>query len=129
MHPFTLLILSGLTAYPSHITPPHSNECGPRSLIATTVLGLHPLPSPHILLPYMHPNIAQLSRWWVAKSIITDSFDPAPLNLSSISPTHSPPVSLIREAAPYDLYPEEGDQLPHHTGNFSVSSTPQDSYS
>ncbi len=77
----------------------------------------------------MHPNIAQLSRWWVAKSIITDSFDPAPLNLSSISPTHSPPVSLIREAAPYDLYPEEGDQLPHHTGNFLVSSTPQDSYS
>jgi len=108
---------------------PHSNECGPRSLIAATVLGLHPFPSPHILLPYMHPNIAQLSRWWVAKCIITDIFDPAPFNSSSTPPTNDPPTSLLQEAAPYDLYPEEGDQLSQHTGTLSFSDTTQDTYS
>jgi hypothetical protein len=67
----------------------------------------------------MHPNIAQLSRWWVAKCIITDIFDPAPFNSSSTPPTNDPPTSLLQEAAPYDLYPEEGDQLSQHTGTIS----------
>jgi len=32
-----------------------------------------------MLLPLMHQNIAQISRWWVAKTIITASLDPSPL--------------------------------------------------
>ncbi len=50
---------------------PHSNECGPRSLLALTVLGLHPHPHTDMLRPYMHANLAQILRTWVASTIIT----------------------------------------------------------
>ncbi len=62
------------TSYTYH---PHSNECGPRSLLAATIMALHPNPSRDIILPYMHPNISEISRWWVASCILsrnTDSF-------------------------------------------------------
>lgn len=63
---------------------PHSNECGPRTLMALTVMGLHTTPHPNMLLPFMHPNIAQICRSWVAKTIITSNFDPTPF-LSTIT--------------------------------------------
>jgi hypothetical protein len=39
---------------------PHSNECGPRVLLALTIMSLHPNPLENMLLPYMHNNIAQI---------------------------------------------------------------------
>ncbi len=66
--------------YPSYATwincktytyRPHSNECGPRMLFATLIMLNHPNPHENILLPYMHPNLAQLSRVWVAQTILT----------------------------------------------------------
>jgi hypothetical protein len=59
---------------------PHSNECGPKSLLAASVIATHPTPSESILLPYMNPNIAQISKWWVTKSILNQKFE-----LSNIS--------------------------------------------
>ncbi len=50
---------------------PHSNECGPRMLLALSIMATHPAPTEFILLPYMHSNIAQIARLWVAKTIIT----------------------------------------------------------
>jgi hypothetical protein len=50
---------------------PHSNECGPRTLLAITVMLLHPEPSTTVLLEYMVPNITQISRTWVAAVILT----------------------------------------------------------
>jgi hypothetical protein len=50
---------------------PHSNECGPRMLIAMAVLMTHPSPHEGILLPYMHPNLAQIARTFVAASLLT----------------------------------------------------------
>lgn len=44
----------------------HSNECGPRTLLAITVMLLHLEPSTTVLLEYMVPNITQISRTWVA---------------------------------------------------------------
>jgi hypothetical protein len=44
---------------PSIYYRPHSNECGPRTLLALTIMMLHPTPHLHMLLKYMHPNIAQ----------------------------------------------------------------------
>jgi len=65
-----------ITSFTYH---PHLNECGPRSLMAASVMALHPNPSQHMLLPFMHHNLAQISRWWVTKTIITESLDPFPL--------------------------------------------------
>jgi hypothetical protein len=39
---------------------PHSNECGPRTLFALAILGLHPLPTHTTLLPYMNGNLAHV---------------------------------------------------------------------
>ncbi|MFN9982180.1 MAG: hypothetical protein ACK53Y_19795, partial [bacterium] len=38
---------------PSTTFQPHSNECGPRTLLALTVMGLHPTPHANMLMPYM----------------------------------------------------------------------------
>jgi len=59
---------------------PHSNECGPRTLLALSFMALHPHPHHHMILPYMHPNLAQISRWWVANTILCDQ-----LHIPSIS--------------------------------------------
>ncbi len=58
---------------------PHSNECSPRTIPALTVLACHPSPSPNILLPFMDDNIAQLSRWWIAASLVGNCVDIATL--------------------------------------------------
>jgi len=50
---------------------PHSNECGPRTLFALTVLGLHQEPNMHSLMPFMTSNLAQILRTWVASSILS----------------------------------------------------------
>ncbi len=50
---------------------PHSNECGPRTLLAISVMLLHPEPAANILLEYMSPNLAQITRTWVAATILT----------------------------------------------------------
>jgi len=54
---------------------PHSNECGPRSLVAATILALHPNPTNYALLSCMHPNLAQISRTWVAMSLLTNNIN------------------------------------------------------
>lgn len=50
----------------SYTYQPHSNECGPRTLLALAIMGLHPSPNENMLLPYMHINLDQISRAWVA---------------------------------------------------------------
>jgi len=49
---------------------PHLNECGPRTLFALAAMAMHPNPTPEILLPFMHPNLAQILRTWVATSLL-----------------------------------------------------------
>lgn len=58
---------------------PHSNECGPRTLLAGTMMALHPEPSSNILLPLMHQNLAQISRTWIGFQLIREAFDHAPI--------------------------------------------------
>jgi hypothetical protein len=54
---------------------PHSSECGPRAILAMVVLATHPNPHPEMLLPLMHDNLAQITRSWLAHSIITGNFE------------------------------------------------------
>jgi hypothetical protein len=81
---------------------PHSNECGPRMLIAITVLMTHQSPHEGILLPYMHPNLAQIARTFVAASLLTGTtitfpqFERSGTDSMSHSIQSSSPASLIR---------------------------------
>jgi hypothetical protein len=59
---------------------PHSNECGPRSLLAATILALHPAPYSNILLPWMHNNLAQIARTWIGGQIMQTPFDTAAIS-------------------------------------------------
>ncbi len=52
---------------------PHSNECGPRILLALAIMSLHPHPHADILLPWMHPNLSEIVRTWVANTILTQT--------------------------------------------------------
>jgi len=100
----------------SHKYYTHSNECGPRTLLALTIMALHPTPHQLMLLPYMHPNIVQISRWWVANTIQCDS-----LHIPSISMYFhhnvSVPSLLQMEASHLDLasldntYPELSSEV------------------
>jgi hypothetical protein len=89
------------TSYTYH---PHSNECGPRSLLAATIMFLHPNPSRDIILPYMHPNISEISQWWVAYSILSRSIDSFPFTRSfdSLHDVGNVP-SVHMTSSPYDL--------------------------
>jgi hypothetical protein len=84
---------------------PHSNECGPRSLIAATIMALHPNPSELILLPTRHPNLAQIARTWVAKSLLTNQIDHSAL-LPLLAPHHQVPLSVSNAPSqPFHLIP------------------------
>ncbi len=50
---------------------PHSNECGPRTLLALHILATDPDPNENILIHLMHPNLAQIARTWIAISLLT----------------------------------------------------------
>jgi hypothetical protein len=48
---------------------PHSNECGPRALLALHIMATDPNPNEDMLIHLMHPNIAQIARTWIAVSL------------------------------------------------------------
>ena len=52
---------------------PHTNECGPGTLIHASLMAIHPAPSLNMLLPMMNPNLAEISRAFVAKIIANQS--------------------------------------------------------
>ncbi len=87
----------------SYTYKPHSNECGPRSLLAATVLSLHPNPSPDILLPVMHHNLAQILRTWLGVQIVQDEFDSATITSLLALDRHDPLLSTNQTSDPADL--------------------------
>jgi hypothetical protein len=52
----------------------HFMECGPRMLLAGTILAYHPEPTENSLLPLMHPNLSNIARTWVASTIVSQTF-------------------------------------------------------
>jgi hypothetical protein len=59
-----------------------------------TAMALHPQPNSEILLPYMHPNLAEISRAWVANTILSQQVHlphmPMPTNINSHHYQQSP---------------------------------------
>jgi len=70
--------------------------------MALVIMSLHPNPSSNILLPFMHPNLAQICRWWAASTIISDTFDDAVFQQEYVIASDSP-ISLHRDAFHNDL--------------------------
>jgi hypothetical protein len=91
----------------------HTNECGPRMLLALTILLTHPAPHRDMLIPYMHPNLAQIARTHVAMTILTGRIVlPDMLNdntqvSSCMTTVISNPASLIK----WPSLNKEGTQL------------------
>jgi hypothetical protein len=85
---------------PSTTFQPHSNKCGPRTLLALTVMGLHPNPHANMLLPYMSANLAQILCTWVAATVLTGEFtfpeDSLISHSSSVLQQRSEPADLFQ---------------------------------
>jgi hypothetical protein len=107
------------TICPSYTYAPHSNKCGPRTLLVLTILAFSPNPNTHALIPYMHCNLSQISRWWVAKVITnqifgTNVFSTDYNQLDVVLPfswnqpansAHLAPLNLIEEQKHLDMSP------------------------
>jgi hypothetical protein len=78
-HPPTATWTNCLSHYYNHDAP----DCGPIALLALLVMSTHPNLAQNILMPYMHPNITQICRYWAATTLM---FDHNNLPLLSTSP-------------------------------------------
>jgi hypothetical protein len=85
---------------------PHSNECGARTLFAISIMMAHPTPNENMLLQYMHPNLAQLTRFWIAATLLSgapifprESQEMAPHDMLSPMVAQSHPYSIIQWAS------------------------------
>ncbi len=64
----------------SYTYHPHSNECGPRAILALTIRLFTQI---HRQTSYYHCNITQITWWWTAKSIISKLVSISPLEYFS----------------------------------------------
>jgi hypothetical protein len=86
---------------------PHSNKCGARTLLALTIQALHPSPHHYILLPYMHENLAQIGRTWIALTLLCGSLSMTPIQqiisqqITSITPQTKTRISCPRTIIPW----------------------------
>lgn len=89
--------------YKNYTSRPHSNECGPHTILALAVMMQHPSPHPNILLPYLEPNLAQCTRLWSAALLLTGEVHLQP----AIPSYHSGPLIHRNTipAVPHDLLP------------------------
>ncbi len=75
--------------------------------VALIIQALHPSPSPSILLPYMHSNLAQIERSWIATSLLNSSIPQEPLEWIITHPQipfqNSPQTSHPNSIIPWNL--------------------------
>jgi hypothetical protein len=69
------------------------------------MMAIHTHPSEKILLPMMHPNIAQIGRWWVASTIIGQTFIDTPFLSLMNDLSYEQVYSLHMEARPSNIAP------------------------
>ena len=80
---------------------PHSNECGPRTILALAVLASSQTPSDTSLHKYMHGNLAHCSRVWMAMLLLQGQVQLLPHEAQEPPSTHqarmihSTPKSII----------------------------------
>jgi hypothetical protein len=100
---------------------PHSNECGPRTLLALHIMAFHPSPHQNMLLPLMDSNLSQISRAWIAASFLIGR------------PLHESPASTFQhrfytdtrssstmQSNPFNIIPWDDQYIDNNT--FSIES-------
>jgi hypothetical protein len=102
---------------------PHSNECGPRALLALHIMATHPNPDDNILIHLMHPNLAQISRVWIAVYIVTGKLHDTNI-LYPMSTTNNPVFSYTARSIPSDViqWPKRLDPMHEQTRSTPTSS-------
>ncbi len=85
---------------------PHFNECGPRTALALTILMTHPAPHINMLINFMHPNLSQILRTWMASVLLSGEVYLPPLDHSTLTQqiemsSKSDPASLIKWTSPF----------------------------
>jgi hypothetical protein len=112
---------------------PHSNECGIRTLLALMVQAIHPSPHVGMLLPYMHGNLAQVGRAWVAICILRSHIPPEPLHdiisdptpVTFLGPTAiSTPASIVQWSELHSPSTMTSSLEPKGVSNLSDASSP-----
>jgi hypothetical protein len=83
---------------------PHFNKCGIRTLLALSIQAIHPCPSPSILLPYMHGNLSQIGRAWIALSLLNSAIPQAPLYWILSHPLE-PFQTTLQASTPHSIIP------------------------
>ncbi len=76
----------------------HFMECGPRMLLAGTILAYHPEPTENSLLPLMHPNLSNISRIWVASTIVSQSFQYSTIQTLLCNQYHAQTIDISLRA-------------------------------
>lgn len=89
------------------------------------ILALHPNPFKEMLLPIMHENLAQITRTWIAASLITGQINEEPLHdLYLITEYQDNRPSHIGQSYPTDIIKwNETDSFTQVTSNESHKST------
>jgi hypothetical protein len=64
---------------PSNYYSDHYSDSGPISMLALITMATHPTPHRNLLLPYMHPNITQICRFWAATTLMFDHYNVHPI--------------------------------------------------
>ena len=107
---------------------PHSNECGPRTMLALAVMVTHPAPHHNMLQPYMSTNLAQHSRHWMSFTLLTGIImllPPSPTNDMDQPPPAivSSPHTLIQwdiDSASRDLPQQSNHRSTQHSSSPSL---------
>lgn len=83
---------------------PHSNECGPHTLLALTIMGLHHNPDESMLIPFMHANIAQITCIWITNTLLLNSFDITPFQQYIQTQNNTANHECTKQSIPYNLF-------------------------
>jgi hypothetical protein len=76
----------------------------------------------------MHDNISQISRWWIAKSILLQHVDQSLFRIQYEQPTSSLPPSWNRSSNPAHLATLTHPQKVHQMNNFIADTIPISEY-
>jgi hypothetical protein len=99
---------------------PHSNECGPRTILSLAVFMSDPTPSTIMLQHYMNGNLAMQARTWMGQLLLTGQSPLLPPNADTTSIRSRTAISR-----PFDLL----DWNNSHSANLGENLKPAEAQS